>query len=75
MGRPRLRSDRLTPTASRSTVLTTSLPISKPCPANESSRATVYTLTPADSDTLISAVSRCLTSEGQSFQFRAPVTN
>lgn len=71
MGRPRLRSNRLTPTAYRSTVHTISLPRSKPSPANEASRATVDTLTPADSDTLMSAVSRCLTGAGQSFQFRA----
>ncbi len=57
MGRPRLRSDRLTPTASRSTVLTISLPRSKRCPANEASRATFDTATPTNSDTLISAVS------------------
>lgn len=70
MGRPRLRSDRLTPTASRSTIHTVSLPMSKPSPANESSRATVDTLTPTDGDTLTSAVSRCLARARQSFQFR-----
>jgi len=75
MGPPRFRSDQLNPTVSRAPVPTISLPTSKPCPANEASRATVDTPTPTDSDTLMSAVSGYMVGEGQSFQFRPPLTN
>lgn len=75
MGTPRFRSDQLNPTVSRAPVPTISLPTSKPCPANEASRATVDTPTPTDSDTLMSAVSGYMVGEGQSFQFRPPRTN